>query len=121
MRSVCVMRDIYKAIFVFETEFEKVHGLSLNEAMVLCSLEEVGGEGMTSTAISGRTEMTPSHTSKVIRTVEEKKLIRRAVGKVDKREMYFSLTDKGRKHLEMISKEEIRIPELLLPLFANRK
>lgn len=117
MRSICVMRDIYKAISVFEAEFEKVYGLSLNEAMVLCSLEEATGEGMTSTAIAERTEMTPSHTSKVIRAVEDKKLIIRAIGEVDKRQMYFRLTDSGRERLRMVDREKIQIPELLKPLF----
>lgn len=113
------MRDIYKAISVFETEFEKVYGLSLNEAMVLCSLEEAVGEGLTSTTIAERTEMTSSHTSKVIRSVEEKKLIKRAIGEVDKRQMYFCLTDSGRERLDMVSHEEIQVPELLKPVFAK--
>ena len=121
MRSICVMRDIYKAISVFEAEFEKVYGLSLNEAMVLCSLEEVTGEGLTSTTIAERTEMTPSHTSKVIRSVEEKKLIKRAIGEVDKRQMYFCLTDSGRERLQMVDRGNIQIPELLKPIFMQDK
>jgi len=35
MKSICTMRDIYKAISTFEEEFEGVYGISLNEAMVL--------------------------------------------------------------------------------------
>lgn len=90
MNTICKMRDIYKALSIFETAFEKVYGISLNEAMVLCALREAGKE-ITSTAIAERTEMAPSHTSKVIRAVEDKGLIRRALGEVDKRQMYFSL------------------------------
>ena len=91
MNTICKMRDIYKALSIFETAFEEVYGISLNEAMVLCALREAGKE-ITSTAIAERTEMAPSHTSKVIRAVEDKGLIRRALGEVDKRQMYFSLT-----------------------------
>ena len=88
MNTICKMRDIYKALSIFETAFEEVYGISLNEAMVLCALREAGKE-ITSTAIAERTEMAPSHTSKVIRAVEDKGLIRRALGEVDKRQMYF--------------------------------
>lgn len=112
------MRDVYKAITTFEINFEKVHGLSLNEAMILCLLKDVG-RGMTSTAIAENTEMTPSNTSKVIRSVEEKGLIERAVGAVDKRQMYFSLTDAGRDKLTTLNCDEIQIPELLKPLLER--
>lgn len=96
MNTICKMRDIYKALSIFETAFEEVYGISLNEAMVLCALREAGKE-ITSTAIAERTEMAPSHTSKVIRAVEDKGLIRRALGEVDKRQMYFSLTEAGQE------------------------
>ena len=56
MNTICKMRDIYKALSIFETAFEEVYGISLNEAMVLCALREAGKE-ITSTAIAERTEM----------------------------------------------------------------
>lgn len=115
------MRDIYKAISEFEIEFEGVYGLSLNEAMVLCALKEAVEEGMTSTAIAERTQMKPSHTSKVIRSVEDKALIARAVGEVDKRKMYFCLTDSGKERLAQLNCESVSIPELLQPVFAEAK
>ena len=113
MNTICKMRDIYKALSIFETAFEEVYGISLNEAMVLCALREAGKE-ITSTAIAERTEMAPSHTSKVIRAVEDKGLIRRALGEVDKRQMYFSLTDK--KRLNELDLDKVEIPEMLKPL-----
>lgn len=119
MKSICMMRDIYKAISLFEAEFEKVHGLSLNEAMVLCALQEADEEGLISTAISERTEMTASHTSKVIRSVEDKGLIERAVGEVDKRQMHFSLTIAGKEKLQRLLCKDVAIPELLKPVFEK--
>ena len=104
------MRDIYKALAGFEAQFEEVYGLSLNEAMQEAQKE------MTSTDLSARTEMGTSHTSKVIRTVEEKGLIKRALGETDKRQMYFSLTPKGEKQLEAINLEKVEVPEMLKPL-----
>ena len=58
MNTICKMSDIYKALSVFETAFEEMYEISLNEAMVLCALREAGKE-ITSTAISERTEMEP--------------------------------------------------------------
>ena len=104
MNTICKMRDIYKALSIFETAFEEVYGISLNEAMVLCALREAG------------TEMAPSHTSKVIRAVEDKGLIRRALGEVDKRQMYFSLTEAGKKRLNELDLDKVEIPEMLKPL-----
>lgn len=115
MNTICKMRDIYKALSVFETAFEEMYAISLNEAMVLCALREAGKE-ITSTAISGRTEMAPSHTSKVIRAVEDKGLIRRALGEVDKRQMYFSLTETGKKRLDELDLDKVEVPEILKPL-----
>lgn len=99
------MRDIYKALAGFEAQFEEVYGLSLNEAMILCALQEAQKE-MTSTDLSARTEMGTSHTSKVIRTVEEKGLIKRALGETDKRQMYFSLTPKGRNNWKPLTSKK---------------
>ena len=106
MNTICKMRDIYKALSIFETAFEEVYGISLNEAMVLCALREAGKE-ITSTAIAERTEMAPSHTSKVIRAVEDKGLIRRALGEV---------TEAGKKRLNELDLDKVEIPEMLKPL-----
>ena len=115
MNTICKMRDIYKALSVFETAFEEMYAISLNEAMVLCALREAGKE-ITSTAISERTEMAPSHTSKVIRAVEDKGLIRHALGEVDKRQMYFNLTEAGKKRLDELDLDKVEVPEILKPL-----
>lgn len=118
MKTLCKMRDIFKALAGFEVAFERQYRLSLNEAMVLCTLNETEAE-MTSTAISQRTEMTPSHTSKIIRAVEAKGFIRREMGQADKRTMYFSLTAAGRNRLFAIELDEVAVPELLKPLFEE--
>ena len=38
METICLMRDIYRAIQTFEADFQKVHRVCMNEAMLLCSL-----------------------------------------------------------------------------------
>ena len=87
------MRELFKALSELETRLMEQYGVSLNKAMAA------------------------SHTSKVIRSIEEKELIVRNLGDKDKRQMHFTLSDKGHECLEALKANEIEIPELLKPLF----
>lgn len=116
MRTICVMRDVFRAMANFEIAFEETHQLSLNEAMILCALQE-SEKQITATNLSKRTEFSPSHTSKLLRILEEKKLIDRNLDNQDKRLMYFKLTDAGRRRVGELELEKVEIPELLKPLF----
>ena len=88
MERICVIKDIYKALYRFERDFAEEHGITINEAMVLCSLKE--GE-RTAGALCEYVGL-----SKVITAVENKGYVRRAIAPHDKRQMVFSLTDEGR-------------------------
>ena len=110
MKTLCFIRDIYRCISEFEVKFQQEYGLSLNEGMLLCSLD--AGK-LTSGKIAELLGLTNSNTSKVIRSVEQKKLIRRMTGADDKRQVYFSLTGEGKKRLDGIKCDTIAIPEKL--------
>lgn len=116
MKAICVVRDIYKALEAFEEEFEQVHGVSINEAMALCSLSD---GALAASEIANRTGMGASHCSKVIRVIEEKRLIHRSLGRVDKRQMYFRLSKTGSACLEKMQCGSVAIPELLRPVFEK--
>ena len=66
MKTICAMRDVFKAMGNFETAFEKMYQITLNEAMILCALKEAS-EKVTATNLSKQTELSPSHTSKMLR------------------------------------------------------
>ena len=108
------MRELLKALSELENQLITTYGISLNEAMVLCS---IGSETVAAGTIVERTGMTPSHTSKTISLIEKKEMVTRDLGKQDKRQMYFALTDKAKEKLEDIRKHGIEIPDLLLPFF----
>ena len=38
---ICRVRNVYRAIAAFETEFQKQLGLNINEAMLLCIVSEI--------------------------------------------------------------------------------
>ena len=69
MKTICAMRDVFKAMGNFETAFEKMYQITLNEAMILCALKEAS-EKVTATNLSKQTELSPSHTSKMLRILE---------------------------------------------------
>ena len=62
---------------------------------------------------AGRTAGTPSNTSKVLRSVEQKGLVTRELCNEDRRQMYYSLTQQGRELLASVSCREVETPEIL--------
>ena len=98
MERICVIKDIYKALYRFERDFADEHGITINEAMVLCALRE--GETRTAGALSEYVGRSNSRVSKVITAGENKGYVRREIAPHDKRQMVFSLTDAGRAKIE---------------------
>jgi DNA-binding MarR family transcriptional regulator len=114
MECICVIKDIYRAINSFEDNFLKTYDLCINEALVLCSLQN---KQLSSSEIAEQAGLKFSHASKIIKSIEEKGLIMRTIGHSDKRYMNFELSPWGKDILEKIEKSPVEIPELLLPIF----
>ena len=108
------MRELFQAFSSLESSLQERYGLSLNEAMVLCS---VGHETVTAGTIVERTGLTPSHASKIISQAERKGLLLRKLSESDRRQMCFTLTAKADGCLQAIREQGIEIPKLLQPLF----
>jgi DNA-binding MarR family transcriptional regulator len=117
MERLCKIRDIYRAIVEFENMFQERYGLGLNEGMLLCSLSK--SEQISSGEIATCLGLSCSNASKIIASVEKKGLIQRSFGNSDKRQMYFSLTEKGREQLASICISEIEFPETLRNVLSN--
>jgi len=107
----CKIRDIHIAIMEFEKNIAEHHGISLNEGMLLCSLKET--KSLSSTELSGILKLTTSNTSKILKSVENKKLIKRHLGKTDKRSMLFSLTSEGLNKLREMQTSQVACPLIL--------
>lgn len=115
--ALCSLRDIYRAIRDFELEFSQEHDLCLNEGMLLCTL---CSEMYSSSEIATNLGLTNSNASKVIRSVEEKGLIERRLGKEDKRQMYFVLSPEGKKKLKEIKEADSEIREVLMQIISKK-
>src|SRR5574344_1113689 len=111
MDIICKIRDIYKLIGEFEGQFNKEYGITLNEGMLLCSLLEK--RTLSSTELAKNLGLTCSNTSKVIKSVEEQGFVERQLGKEDKRQMYFALTEKGAECILSVKNSKINIPREL--------
>lgn len=111
METLCKIRDVYRAIAEFEGQFMQTYNLSLNEGMLLCTL--LARPKLTSGEIAEALGLTASNASKVIRSVEEKKLIARLVGKSDKRQMHFALTAEGKARITAVKEGVFEMPPLL--------
>ena len=118
MKTICAIRDVFRAMTNFEASFEQVYQITLNEAMILCALK-CSSERMTATNLSKQTDLSPSHTSKMLRILEEKGLIVRTLGSEDRRQMYFTLSAGGRERVCDMEIQKVEIPELLKPLFKD--
>lgn len=117
IKRLCQIRDLQRAVYLFELQFEKKYGISLNEGMVLCSLSKTAS--LSSGELGELLGLSSSNTSKVICSVEKKGYVERVVGTKDKRNMYFSLTASGRDLLDNVSDETVEMPDSLRALFIG--
>ena len=111
MKNLCRIRDIQHAIAAYETAFERQFGVCLNEGMTLCSLD--GGGKLSSGRLGELLGLSPSNTSKVLRSVEAKGYVAREVSPEDRRQMLFSITPAGRALVQTLHCEEQGMADLL--------
>lgn len=111
MENLCKIREIYRLIADLEAQLIKQYDLSLNEGILLCALTQT--TELTSGEIAETLGLTNSNASKIIRSIEQKKYITRLIGKEDKRQMQFSLTEEGKRKIEMIQADPHELPPLL--------
>ncbi len=111
---LCKLRDIYRAIISFENELEKLFGLNINEAMLLCMLSN--GETQLAGEIADKLGLTRSNASKVIASLEKRSLIRRQACKEDSRCQRFHITKKGYEMMEQVNCDKLSVPEELKAL-----
>lgn len=117
--KLCILRDIFRSIREYEIDFQEKYDLCLNEGMALCSLNRKGK--ITSSELADCLGLTNSNTSKVIRSIEEKGLVDRIMGKTDKRNMYFKISKDGIKKLQEINEAEAEIESILDLIYNTEK
>lgn len=116
IQTICMMRDLVRALAQLEDELVRTCGVGLNEAMVLCA---IGRGSATAGDVARCVGLLPPNASKVVRSVERKGLVGRSLGETDHRRMYFTLTPAGLACLDRLRDGLTDIPPLLQPLMRG--
>lgn len=96
----CELRDVYRSINYMEQKVINNHGITINEAMIICMLRD---QKLSSGAIAENLALPPSHTSKLIKSLETKNLLIRTIHPSDKRKMFFALSVEGKELLTKVA------------------
>jgi DNA-binding MarR family transcriptional regulator len=110
METICALKDVYKTLYQFEKDFQSSHGMTINEAMLMCCLHE--GDAKSAGTLCEYIGLSPSRVSKIINSVEQMGFIERSISVEDKRQMLFSLTTNGWRKVTEMKKIPLRIAEL---------
>ncbi|SHE50263.1 MarR family winged helix-turn-helix transcriptional regulator [Dysgonomonas macrotermitis] len=110
MEAICKLKDIYKALYIFEKEFAEKNSITINEAMLLCCLKD--GKPKAANQLCEFVGLSNSRVSRIITTVEDKGYIAREMGTTDKRQMIFSLTDTGVQKVKEMQEQNIDFSKL---------
>jgi DNA-binding MarR family transcriptional regulator len=111
MDDICIVKEVYKLLYQFEKDFSERHKVTINDAMVLCCLKN--GEEKSAGDICEFVGLSNSRVSKVLCTVEEMGYIQRRLGSNDKRQMFFSLTESGKKKVDSMKGQSLHFSEFL--------
>ncbi len=94
MESLCKIKELFKKIHQFEQKLNEEYNVTINEAMIICSLSEAK---KSSGEIAADTGISPSRTSRVLHSLELKGFVKRGFDDFDKRKMMFVLEESGKK------------------------
>ena len=114
---ICKMRELCKAISELEESLAQTHGITLNEAMVMCC---IGSDKVTAGDIAKAAGIKASHLSKILHSIENKGLVKRNFGDTDKRQVCFVLTPVATETLSRLKCTGIPIPSILAPFFSTK-
>ena len=110
MTDLCSIRKIQNAINRFEATLKEETGLSLNEAMCLCCITS----GILEPGrLARELGLSPSRLTRILDNLAERKMIKRAISKSDRRTVVISLTKPGKKIIEAYKCANIEIPSEL--------
>ena len=116
MELICKLKDMYKAFYAYEKQFSEQTGITINEGALLCCLKD--GKPKSANDLCDFIGLSGSRVSRIINTAEEKGFISREIGVVDKRQMIFSLTVKGKQKIEEMKQHKIDLEAFVSQLTA---
>ena len=111
IENLCRLKDMFKTIYHFEHELKERFTLSINEAIILCTLTK---DEATSGDLAKEIGLSPGRISKILGNLENRNLVLRQIGRKDKRTMHFSITPEGKKKISQVKSSNIAIPSFTM-------
>ncbi|MDD3822580.1 MAG: MarR family transcriptional regulator [Sphaerochaetaceae bacterium] len=111
MHDLCDLRKLMIDLRRFEEALREKASLSLNEALCLCQVHEGKRDPGT---LSVELELSPSRLSRILESLEKRKLITRTTSDNDRRTVVVCLTDSGEALVAKLHGTSIPIPEHLI-------
>ena len=108
MIDLCAIRKLQTALRNFEEEIKTHTGLSFYDALLLCAVNKGIGEP---SALAKKLELSPSRLTRILDSLEARKLVERTLSIVDRRSFTIALTEKGEVMMKNFKCCEVSIPE----------
>jgi len=111
MIDLCSIRKIQSALKRFEETLKAETGLSLNDALCLCSISK----GIQEPGLLARElELSPSRLTRILDALEDRKFIQRKLSDADRRSISVLLTRQGEKIVNTYKCTGLEVPDELL-------
>lgn len=111
MIDLCSLRRIQTALRRFEETLKGETGLSLNDAMCLCSIHKgIHEPGL----LARELELSPSRLSRILDALESHSFITRQLSDTDRRNITVLLTREGQRIVDTYHNASIPLPEELV-------
>ncbi|HRX16712.1 MAG TPA: MarR family transcriptional regulator [Spirochaetota bacterium] len=108
MQDLCHVKEVMKEIYSFEKELREQSSLTINEALVLCSLLN---SDSSAGHLASEIGLSPARMSKVLSSLEKRELVVRSLGVRDKRIMEFKISNEGKKLITTLKEKKVKVPD----------
>ena len=108
MIDLCAIRKLQTSLRNFEENLKQQTGLSFNDALLLCAVNKGIGEP---SALAKELELSPSRLTRILDSLEARKLVERTLSILDRRSLTVALTEEGQAMVQNYSCCEICIPD----------
>jgi len=109
-KKLCALKGLLRAVSRLEESIRDAYGVTLTEALCLCS---VSGGCATAGNLGEEINLSPSRLSRLLASLEKKRLLERTRRNDDKRSWDVVLTETGAVLIARMQADEIELPEEL--------
>jgi len=110
MIDLCAIRKLQTSLRNFEDQLKQQTGLSFNDALLLCAVNKGICEP---SALAKELELSPSRLTRILDSLENRKLVQRTLSIMDRRSLTVALTETGSEMVQTYSCSELNLPNEL--------